>query len=370
MPLCLLKLDADGCGLERTCQYDRGNATIAFARGGAMQQDIQYCTTSDGVRLAYATLGKGSPIVRTSHWFTHIDHELDSALFRHTLLGLAHNHRLLRFDARGNGLSQRDVDEISFERWVSDLETVVDAADYVRFALVGVSQGVPISIAYAARHPERVSHLILYGGFARGLLHRGGDPEKLKQSLALMCGLMHEGWGSEGESHRQFFISQFMPDSTVEQQHSMNELERVSATPAVAERMLRVTANVNVANLLPKIKVPTLVLHARGDLRVPFVLGQEIAVGIPGAKFVPLEGRNHMLLPTDPAFRQFYNAVATFLGDKPTRGALPGTATFWQRLETAIGRVEHNWFVKLVVILAALTGVVLFLLEMWRLLKH
>lgn len=335
-----------------------------------MQQDIQYCTTSDGVRLAYATLGKGSPMVRTSHWLTHIEHDLDSALFRHLLLGFAHDHRLLRYDARGNGLSQRDVDEISFERWVSDLETVVDAAGYDQFTLVGLSQGVSFAIAYAVRHPERVSHLILYGGYARGLFHRDGDPEKLKQSLELMCGLIREGWGSEEESHRQFFTSQFMPDSTAEQQHSMNELQRISATPAVAERMLRVTANVNVANLLQKVKAPTLVLHARADLRVPFVLSQEIAAGIPGAKFVPLEGRNHMLLPTDPAFRQFYNAVATFLGDKPTRGALPGTATFWQRLDATIGKLEHNWFIKLVVILAALTGVVIFFVEMWQLLKH
>ncbi len=343
---------------------------MVIDKRGAMQQEIRFCTTSDGVRLAYATLGEGSPIVRTSHWLTHIEHELDSALFRHLLLGFAHNHRLLRYDARGNGLSQRDVDEISFERWVSDLETVVDAAGYDKFTLVGLSQGVSFAIAYAVRHPERVSHLILYGGYARGLLHRDGDPEKLKQSLELMCGLVREGWGSEEESHRQFFTSQFMPDSTVEQQHSMNELQRICATPAVAERMLRVMANVNVLNLLPKVNVPTLVLHMRGDVRQPLALSQEIAAGIPGAQFVPLEGRNHMLLPTDPAFRQFYNAVATFLGDKPVRGALPGTATFWQRLDAAISKLEHNWFIKLVVILAALTGVVIFFVEMWQWLKH
>lgn len=335
-----------------------------------MQQDIQYCAASDGVRLAYATLGKGSPIVRTSHWLTHLEHDLDSALFRHTLLGLANDHRLLRYDARGNGLSQREVDEISFERWVSDLEAVVDAAGYDRFALVGLSQGVPISIAYAARHPERVSHLVLYGGYARGLLQRAGDSEKLKQSLELACGLVREGWGSEEESHRQFFTSQFMPDSTAEQQHSMNALQRISATAEVAERMLRVTSNINVVDLLPKVEAPTLVLHVRGDLRAPFALSQEIAGGIPGARFVPLEGRNHMLLPTDPAFRQFYNAVATFLGDKPARGALPGTATFWQRLDAAIGKLEHNWFIKLVVILAALTGVAIFFQQMWELLRH
>ena len=192
----------------------------------------------------------------------------------------------------------------------------------------------------------------------------------MKQSLELACGLIREGWGSEEESHRQFFTTQFMPDSTAEQQRSMNALQRISATPEVAERMLRVTADIDVSDLLRQVKVPTLVLHVRGDLRAPFALGQEIAAGIPGAKLVPLEGRNHMLMPIEPAFRQFYNAVATFLGDKLTRGALPGTATFWQRLDAAIGKLEHNWFIKLVVILAALTGVAIFFQQMWELLKH
>ena len=335
-----------------------------------MQQDIQYCTTSDGVRLAYATIGKGSPIVRTSHWFTHIEHDLDSPLSRHILLGLAHDHRVLRYDQRGQGLSQRVVDDISFERWVSDLETVIDAAGFDRFALVGLSQGVPISIAYAARHPERVSHLILYSGYARGLLRRDGDPEKLKHSLELSVGLIGEGWGSEEESHRQFFTTQFIPDSTAEQQHALNEIQRISASPDVVERVIMAMSNVNVTSLLPKVKTPTLVLQLRGDLRVPFVSGQEIAAGIQGAKFVPLDGRNHIMLPNDPAYRQFYNAVAAFLGGKPARGALPGTATYWQRVETAIGGVEHNWFIKLVAILAAITGVVMFFLEMWRFFKR
>jgi pimeloyl-ACP methyl ester carboxylesterase len=336
----------------------------------AMQQEIKYCTTPDGVRLAYATMGTGSPIVRTSHWFTHLDYDLKSSVLRHMVLGLAHNRRLLRYDGRGNGLSQRDVTDISFQRWVSDLEVVIDAAGFDRFVLVGISQGASIAIAYAARHPERVSHLIIYCGFARGLLHRGGDPEKQKQSLELARALVREGWGSEAESHRQFFTSQFIPDGTAEQQHSLNELERVSAAPEMAERSIIELANVNVVDLLPKVKAPTLVLHVRGDLRVPFALGQEIAAGIPGAKFVPLEGRNHLFLPNEPAHREFHDALAAFLGDKPTRGPLPGTAGFRQRFESAIGQVERNWFIKLVIIFAALTGVAIFFLEIWRLLQH
>ena len=331
-----------------------------------VEQEIQYCTAPDGVRLAYTLRGKGPPIVRAAHWFTHIEHDATSAVMRHFVLGLSHGHRLLRYDQRGNGLSQRDVNDISFERWVSDLETVVDAAGFDRFALVGISQGASTSIAYAARHPERVSHLIIYCGFARGLLHRDGDPEKLKQSLDLARGLVREGWGSDAESHRQFFTSQFIPDGTLPQQHSLNEMQRVSATPDMAERTIVELANVNVVDLLPKVKAPTLVLHVRGDLRVPFALGQEIAAAIPGAKFVPLDGRNHMLLPNERAHRQFSDAVATFLGDKPIRGPLPGTATFSERLETTVGNVERNWFIKVAVIFAALTGCVLFFIEIWK----
>ena len=333
-----------------------------------MQQEIRYCTASDGVRLAYALLGKGSPIVRAPHWFTHLDYDLNSPVQRHFVLGLAHSHRLLRYDARGNGLSQRDNVDLSFDRWVSDLETVVDAAGFDRFPLVGISQAASISIAYAARHPERVSHLIIYCGYARGLLHRDGDPEKLKHSLDLACALVREGWGSDEESHRQFFTSQFIPDGTVEQQHALNEIARVSATPAMAERFLIENANVNVVDLLAKVKSPTLVLHVRNDVRVPFALGQEIAAGIPGAKFVPLDGRNHMLLPNEPAHRQFHNAIATFLGDKPIRGALPGTTSLTERVEGAVGSVERNWFIKIVVIFAAVTGCVLFFIELWKML--
>lgn len=335
-----------------------------------MQQDIRYCTAPDGVRLAYAVMGEGSPIVRASHWFTHIEHDLSSPVFRHMLLGFAQHHRLVRYDARGNGLSQRDIPPISFETWVTDLETVVDAAGIERFALVGLSQGAPISIAYAVRHPERVSHLIIYCGYARGPLHRGGDPEKARQSLELFRGLVRDGWGSEADSHRQFFTSLFMPDGTPEQHRSLNELERLSASPETAESTLMEMANVNIVDLLPQVKAPTLVCHVRGDLRVPFAMGQELAAQIPNAKFVPLEGRNHLFLPGERAHREFMIEMAKFLGDKPPRGSLPGTATLRQRVDSVIGSVERNWFMKVVVIFAALTGVAFFFIEMWRMMNR
>jgi pimeloyl-ACP methyl ester carboxylesterase len=166
-----------------------------------MEQVIQYCTSTDGVRLAYSVIGKGSPIVRASHWLTHLEYDLESPVWRHWILGLADRHALVRYDARGLGLSQRDIERTSFELWVDDLASVVDALATDRFILLGASQGAPISIAYAARHPERVSHLILYGGFARGALQRG-DPEKQKRLLELSLMMIREGWGSNQEAYR------------------------------------------------------------------------------------------------------------------------------------------------------------------------
>lgn len=332
-----------------------------------MDQQIQYCTTLDGVRLAYAVTGEGTPFVRVSPWMSHLEHEQQSPVRRNFIVVLAQHHKLVRYDPRGNGLSQRDVTEISFERWVSDLETVVDAAGIERFALFGASQGAGIAIQYAVRHPERVTHLIINGGFARGNLFRD-DPEKEAKLLELSRALVREGWGGSQETYRQWFTSQFIPGATAEEFHWFNELQRVSATPEMAERYLVEAAKINVAEILPKVTTPTLVVHSMGDVRVPFALGQEIAAHIPGAKLVPLDSINHMLLPSDPAGRVFYQELASFLGDPPLKGALPGTQTFRQRLEKTVKGVEQNWLVKVIVILAAITGCFIFGLEVWRLL--
>jgi pimeloyl-ACP methyl ester carboxylesterase len=334
-----------------------------------MHQEIQYCTTSDGVRLAYSIIGKGTPIVRTPHWFAHLEYDLKGPIFRHQILGLAHHHSLLRYDARGLGLSQREVKEISFDRVVEDLETVVDRAGIERFTLIGLSQGGAVAAAYASRHPERLTHLIIYGGFARGLLH-DENPEKQRQKLELNRALVREGWGSDQDSYREFFTSQFIPDGNIDHHRWLNDVQRIAATPEMAERILCMNADINVVDLLPNIRVPTLVLHSRGDQRVPFSLGQEIAAGIPGAKFVSLESRNHIILADEPANRQLFDAIALFLGDRPIRGSLPGTATFKERVEKAVGAFERNWLIKVIVIFAALSGVTIFFIELWQMLRH
>ena len=334
-----------------------------------MDQDIQYVNSSDGVRIAYSVMGKGTPVVRASHWLTHLEYEVQSPVWRHLILGMASRHKLIRYDGRGTGLSQRDAVEISFDRWVSDLECIVDTLSLERFILLGVSQGGAISIEYAARHPERVSHLIIHGSYARGFLHRENS-EKQRQFVELNRALVREGWGSENDAYRQWFTSQFIPGGTAEQARWFNDLERVSATAEMMERFVTELSHINVVEFLPKVKAPTLVTHCKGDVRVPFVLGQEIAGGIPGAKFVPLDSKNHIFLADESATRIFFNAVASFLGDRPFRGALPGTATFKERAQRRIAAIERNWLVKTVAILAALAGAAISFLQLFRLLRQ
>jgi pimeloyl-ACP methyl ester carboxylesterase len=330
-----------------------------------MDQQIQYCKAADGVRLAYSVIGEGTPIVRASHWLTNLEHDLDSPVWRHILLGLAKRHKLIRYDGRGTGLSQRDVKNISFDHWVSDLECIVDELALDRFVLLGISQGGPISIAYAARHPERISNLIIYGSYARGFLHRDGG-EKQQQFVELNRTMIREGWGSDHDTYRQWFTSQFIPGATTEQARWFNDLARVSATGDVMERFIVELSKINVVDLLPSIKVPTLIFHSKDEVRVPIQLGQEIAAGIPGAKFVPLETQNHIFLPNEPAHRAFFNALASFLGERPFKGPLPGTDTIKERIENRIKSVEQNWLIKIIVILAAITGVFIFVEELWR----
>lgn len=338
---------------------------MRFWFGRMKHQQIQFCTTSDGVRLAYSLMGKGPPIVRAAHWLTHLEYDLKSPVWRHFVLGLAHRHMLVRYDARGEGLSQRQVDEISFDKWLADLEAVVDAAQLDRFILLGVSQGASVSIAYAVRHPERVTHLILHGGFARGFL-LAGDPKEQAQNLELTRAIVRAGWGREEDAYRQWFTSQFIPEATIEQARWFNELERMSATPEVAERHLVASANIDVAALLPQVRAPTLVTHARGDLRIRFWRGEELAAGVPGAKFVPLEGKNHLFLANEPAHRAFFEAIAAFLGDPPLRGALPGSASLMERVDGIIRALEQNWLIKIIAILAAVTGLAIFFVEVWK----
>ena len=276
----------------------------------SMTQEINYCRASDGVRLAYASVGQGPPLVKTANWMNHLEYDWESPIWHHLLEGLARNHTLVRYDARGNGLSDWDVDELSLDVWVNDLETVVDAIGIERFPLLGVSQGCAISIAYAARHPERLSHLILYGGFALG----GGkrSPEEREKRKA-MGTLMRLGWGTDDSAFRQMFTSQFVPECTKEQADWFNDLQRKTTSAECAARYFEVVNNFDVRELLPQVKVPTLVMHVRDDLMVPIDAGRQMAAGIPRARFIALPGRNHLFLKHEPAAARFFDEINLFL---------------------------------------------------------
>jgi len=288
--------------------------TIGVAREpeGAMEQDIHFCMTRDGVQLAYARMGSGPPLVKTGNWMTHLEFDLESPIWRHLYRGLSRDHTLIRYDARGNGLSDRNVEEVSFDTFVSDLESVVDAAGLERFDLFGISQGCAVSIAYAARHPERVSRLALLGGFVLGSARRARS-EAEKEQVAAMVTLVRHGWGHENPAFRQMFTSQFIPGGSKEQVDWFNELQQISTSPEDAARNLIANGETDVSDLLAKVTAPTLVMHASNDARVPFDQGRRLAAGIPNARFVPLASRNHLILEDEPAFPRFLQELRAFL---------------------------------------------------------
>jgi pimeloyl-ACP methyl ester carboxylesterase/DNA-binding CsgD family transcriptional regulator len=287
-----------------------------------LKQTIRFCKSSDGARIAYATMGKGPPLVRAAHFLTHLEFELRTPVWRPWLAEYSRDHMLVRYDQRGCGLSDREVADVSLEAMVADLEAVVDAAGLDRFPLYGASQGGAVAIAYAARHPERVSRLVIHGGYARGLLMRNPTPDQVKEAQ-MMVELIRLGWGRENPAYRQVFTSLFIPDSTPEEAASFNELERTSTSPELAARLVASFSPIDVTSLAPRVQCPTLVLHVRNDARVPFEEGRLIASLVPGARFVPLDGRNHVLLAREPAFRQLFDELRAFLaaGEAPDRRA-------------------------------------------------
>jgi len=250
------------------------------------------------------------PLVRAPHWITHLEH--DQGVWGHLYDELAHRFSLVRFDQRGCGLSDRSVTEISFEAWVQDLEDVADAARLERFAILGVSQGAAIAVAYAARHPERVSHLILYGGYAHGWANRELSPHD-REKLSTLGKLIELGWSGWDASLRQVFTMQLMPGANVEQARKLTELMHLSASTETAMRIYRAFNALDVRAEAALLRCPTLVMHATGDLRVPFEDGRVLASLIPGAHFVPLDSNNHLLLKGETALSRFLHALDEFI---------------------------------------------------------
>lgn len=283
------------------------------ARQLLRRQSIHFCTGRDGVRIAYATVGEGPALVKAANWLNHLELDWDSPIWSPLFRELARDHRFIRYDERGNGLSDWDVKDIVFEAFVDDLETVVDTLGLERFALLGISQGASVSIEYAVRHPDRVSHLILCGGYPAGW-RVGANAGEIAQREAIMT-LTKTGWGQDNPAYRQIFSSTFMPSASAEELSWFNEFQRQTTTPDNAVRFLSAFGDIDVRNRLEEVNVPTLVLHSRGDQRIPFETGRDLAARIRGAQFVPLESDAHLPLGRDPASAEFIGAIREFLGE-------------------------------------------------------
>jgi pimeloyl-ACP methyl ester carboxylesterase len=278
--------------------------------GVARRQTVRFCHAPDGVRVAYAVSGTGPAIVRTAHWMSHLEFDWESPVWRHWMDALSDGFTLVRYDERLNGLSDHVADDISFEAFVADLECVVDAVGLERFVLLGVSQGCGVSVEYALRHPDKVAGLVLYGGYVRGWRARGDASEIARREA--MTVLMREGWGQDDPTFRQLFTNLFIPDGDREQMDWFNELQRRTVTPENAYRLSHAFANIDVSEQIRRLRVPTLVLHARGDRLTPMAGSVEFAEQIAGARFVELDSSNHILLAGEPAFRRFVSETTSF----------------------------------------------------------
>lgn len=278
-----------------------------------MNQEIRFCTAADGAQLAYATSGEGPPLVLSATWISHLEQMWRSLSWRPWLDAVTREHRVLRYDSRGCGLSDRNVGEVTFETWVRDFETVIDAAGYSRFALVATCQGGPIAIEYAARHPERVSHLVLYGTFARGRLRRG-QPQQAEKGRVLID-MTRLGWGQDNHVFLQTWASAFQPGGSLEHFRSWAEQHRAAATPETASQLMQISWSVDVREAASHIRCPVLVVHPERDAVVPIEEGRLLASLIPDARFVPLDSDNHLLLAEEPAWPRLFGEVRRFLAE-------------------------------------------------------
>jgi len=278
-----------------------------------VKQTIRYLTTRDQVRLAWALSGSGPAMVKASHWITHLEYDWESPVWRHWVQFFSRHFSLIRYDERGCGLTQREVEDVSNRNWLPDLEDVIAAArPQEPYSLLGVSQGACASIAHAAEHPEKVSHLILYGGYVHGWARRS-DPDHVREGRALMD-FTELGWGRSDPLYRRLFTKRFLPGGSEEQLLWFDQLCARTVSPKMAARLFRTRGDADVAGLLSRIEVPTLVVHAGGDRVSPLDQGQELAARIPGAEFVQLDSRNHILLEHEPAWARFCEVVLDFTG--------------------------------------------------------
>ena len=277
------------------------------------RQTVRYLRSRDGIQLAWAEAGQGAVVVKAANWLTHLEYEWESPVWQHWIRFFSDHFRFIRYDERGCGMSERAAGDLSVDQWTADLEDVIAAAAPSEpFALLGISQGAAMCISYAARHPERVSRLLLYGGYARGVSRRG-DAARETEYRAIID-LVRAGWGRDNPAFRRIFTSRFVPQGTSEQMSWLDDLCLKSTTAEIAAQLMQARAHVDVAELLEQVRMPTLVVHGRNDGVVPLDEGRFLAERIPGAQFVELDSENHVLLESEPAWQRFRDVTLDFLG--------------------------------------------------------
>jgi pimeloyl-ACP methyl ester carboxylesterase/DNA-binding CsgD family transcriptional regulator len=299
--------------LARSMYHRSGDCPEADRRRGAVDQKVRFTKSTDGVRIAYAECGAGPALVKAPNWLSHLEFDWQSPVWRHWFKFLSRGRRLVRFDARGCGLSDWTAADFSLDRHVADLEVVVETVGLERFALFGMSIGGPIAIEYACRHPQRVSQLILFGTSALGALR---DPKTAKQARALFD-LIPTGWTWETSAFRDLFAALYLPDGTIEQRGWFADLLRVTSKPEIGARMLEASGMVDIRDRLADVVVPTLVVHVSKDSITGFRHGLELAANIPGARLVEIDSKNHLLLEDEPGWARLCEVVDEFLGHKP-----------------------------------------------------
>ena len=306
-----------GVGYRFVCPVECDVEPAAPAARPRRPQEIRFCVSPDGVRIAYALSGEGRPLVKAANWLTHLDHEWTSPIWSHWIEGLSSRHRLVRYDERGCGLSDWDVDDFSFDAWVEDLELVVDSVGLESFPLLGLSQGGAVAIAYAVRHPTRVTRLVLVGAYARGRIARARTPEE-RQVAELDLTLGRVAWRRDDAAFRQVFAAQFLADAAREHWDAFNELQRATTSTENVVRFLDTFAHIDVSAIAGAVSCPTLIVHSRDDVRVPESQARELAALIPDSRLVLLDSANHILLESERAWRPMLGEVERFLdGDAP-----------------------------------------------------
>lgn len=309
---------------------------------GIDSAQVRFCTTRDGVEIAFAKRGRGPAIVKTPNWLNHVELDVHSLVWRAWIERFEQDHTLVRYDGRGCGLSDRAPRQMSFQTNQLDLDAVVQAAGLDKFMLYGASQGAAIAIEYAARHPERVTHLVLCGSYLQGAWKRSGTAATREEALALLK-LVELGWGRDNSAFRQVFATQFIPDASAEQLAAFDEIQRTTVSAEAAAALLRTFYDIDVVDAAREVRCPTLVLHATQDARIPFEEGRRTAATIPHAELVPLRTRNHILLEQDPAWRQHFDEIRQFLERHPATpaGERSGPALPFNELTAAERRVVH-----------------------------